>query len=148
MSAASNSACGHLAELISEAPSSAVLEAEAAGEAFDAAESDFADDMLPTWLVVLAVALPISAVADVLPYDHTSPLSGGKVVITAAGSVTSVVALTFFVFTHRQLGLLLVVQSAVPALADSYVTRKFCALFVFVAAMLASGVGSPLAQCV
>lgn len=85
--------------------------------------------------------------ADVYP-RYTSLLSGGRVVTSAAGSVTSVVALTFLVFTHRQLGVLLVVQSAVPPDAEMYVTAKFCALSVFVAAMLANGVGAPLSQCV
>ena len=125
----------------------AAFDAEASPELSEVDRNEDSDVVLEPLAVAFATA-PDDALPLAAPQASTSLFSGGNVVIFADGSVTSVVVLTFLVLTHKQLGVLLVVQSAVPPDAEIYVTAKFCALSVFVAAMLASGVGSPLAQCV
>ena len=75
-------------------------------------------------------------------------MSGGRVVIVAAGTVTFVMATPCAVSTQKHVGVALVVQSVhvdPMALASRYVIKYGCAFAVFVAAKLASGVGFAVA---
>ena len=115
----------------------------------DVEASEFDGDLVGVELrlVVSSESSLEDLVAIVMP--KRSVVGGGSVVISAAATVISVISTApLAVSTHKHVGVSVTVQSSrfVPYPdALSYVTRYIAALSVFVAAKLASGVGTSLA---